>query len=190
MEIVNLGNHFTFTVVRHPLDRLISAYRDRILNGCTDQAKLHIPQIFHLTRKNLLTLGTSALHDKFTGCINTFPTFQEFIQYIISNPDQDLHWMSYYKHCAPCTIEYDAIIKLETAAQDEEYVLQQSLINQYLNLTYKHYQNHTKTENLRSQYFTNITCREFEALSKVFSLDFDLFDYNVNDFAKYCHKND
>ena len=68
MEIIKLGNYFTFTIVRHPLDRLISAYRDRILDGCTDQAKLHIPAIFHLTRSNLLTLGTSVLYDKITNC--------------------------------------------------------------------------------------------------------------------------
>ena len=58
LETVETGTHFLFTVVRHPFDRLISAYRDRILNGCTDQAKHHIPGIFKLTRPHLLNLGT------------------------------------------------------------------------------------------------------------------------------------
>ena len=60
LETTETGRYFVFTVVRHPLDRLISAYRDRILDGCTDQAKHHIPGIFKLTRKNLLTLGKRA----------------------------------------------------------------------------------------------------------------------------------
>ena len=51
LEYVNSGNYFSFTVVRHPFDRLVSAYRDRILHGCTNQAKFFIPQIFKLTRK-------------------------------------------------------------------------------------------------------------------------------------------
>mgnify|MGYP001393214925 CR=1 FL=1 len=57
LETANSGNYFSFTVVRHPFDRLVSAYRDRILHGCTDQAKYHIPQIFSLTRRRLILLG-------------------------------------------------------------------------------------------------------------------------------------
>ena len=188
MEIIKLGNYFTFTIVRHPLDRLISAYRDRILDGCTDQAKLHIPAIFHLTRSNLLTLGTSVLYDKITNCIDTFPTFEEFIRFVIVNPDGDLHWMPYHQHCSPCQIEYDAIIKLETAVQDQEYVLKQSMMDQYLNLSYQHYRqrNDVQTEDLRSKYFSNLTCFQFDELTKVYSKDFRLFTYDVKEFRQYC----
>ncbi len=40
------GFYFSFTVVRHPFDRLLSAFRDRILDGCTYQAKQYVPRIF------------------------------------------------------------------------------------------------------------------------------------------------
>ena len=33
-------------VVRHPFDRVLSAYRDRIMNKGTGQAINHIPRIF------------------------------------------------------------------------------------------------------------------------------------------------
>ena len=188
MEIIKLGNYFTFTIVRHPLDRLISAYPDRILNGCTDQAKLHFPAIFHLTRSNLLTLGISVLYNKITNCIDTFPTFEEFIRFVIVNPDGDLHWMPYHQHCSPCQIEYDAIIKLETAVQDQEYVLKQSMMDQYLNLSYQHHRqrNDVQTEDLRLQYFSNLTCLQFDELTKVYSKDFRLFTYDVKEFRQYC----
>ena len=188
MEIIKLGNYFTFTIVRHPLDRLISAYPDRILNGCTDQAKLHFPAIFHLTRSNLLTLGISVLYNKITNCIDTFPTFEEFIRFVIVNPDGDLHWMPYHQHCSPCQIEYDAIIKLETAVQDQEYVLKQSMMDQYLNLSYQHHRqrNDVQTKDLRSQYFSNLTCLQFDELTKVYSKDFRLFTYDVKEFRQYC----
>ena len=35
----------SFIIVRHPLDRLASAFNDRILNKDTDQARLHIAHI-------------------------------------------------------------------------------------------------------------------------------------------------
>ena len=98
LETIEAGNHFIFTVVRHPFDRLISAYRDRILKGCTAQAKYHIPGIFGLTRKHILTLGTRQLFDKNTNCIKVFPTFQEFIQYVVEKyKDPDAHWTSYHQ---------------------------------------------------------------------------------------------
>ena len=107
LETIEAGNHFIFTVVRHPFDRLISAYRDRILKGCTDQAKYHIPGIFSLTRKHILTLGTRQLFDKTTNCIKVFPTFQEFIQYVVEkykNPDP--HWTSYHQVSKETKIYY------------------------------------------------------------------------------------
>ena len=98
LENLNSGNYFSFTVVRHPFDRLVSAYRDRILHGCTDQAKYYIPQIFSLTRKRLILLGTSILFDEISGCIKVFPTFQEFIQFVVEKPqNHDPHWMTYNK---------------------------------------------------------------------------------------------
>ena len=45
-EVFQSGDHFTFTVVRHPLDRILSAYRDRIMNGCTSQSKYNVPAVF------------------------------------------------------------------------------------------------------------------------------------------------
>ena len=110
LETIEAGNHFIFTVVRHPFDRLISAYRDRILKGCTDQAKYHIPGIFSLTRKHILTLGTRQLFDKTTNCIKVFPTFQEFIQYVVEkykNPDP--HWTSYHQVSKETKIYYRVV---------------------------------------------------------------------------------
>ena len=69
LETANSGNYFSFTVVRHPFDRLVSAYRDRILHGCTDQAKYHIPQIFSLTRRRLILLGRENQVMEFLGFI-------------------------------------------------------------------------------------------------------------------------
>ena len=40
------GAYYSIMVVRHPFDRLLSAYRDRIMNKETGQAKNHIPRIF------------------------------------------------------------------------------------------------------------------------------------------------
>ena len=92
------NEYFTFTVVRHPLDRIVSAYRDRILDGCTGQAKRHVPLIFKLTRKLFMSMGGKSRIFDSNGCVQLFPTFQEFVQYVIATPNKpDIHWVSYNK---------------------------------------------------------------------------------------------
>ena len=47
IEAFNSGDYFSFFVSRHPFDRLLSGYRDRIQRDpCTGQAKLVVPQIY------------------------------------------------------------------------------------------------------------------------------------------------
>lgn len=43
---VDSGHYFVFTSVRHPFDRVLSAFRDRIDNSCSWQAKDTVPRIF------------------------------------------------------------------------------------------------------------------------------------------------
>ena len=40
------GAYNSLIVIRHPFDRVLSAYRDRIMNKGTGQAINHIPRIF------------------------------------------------------------------------------------------------------------------------------------------------
>ena len=40
------GAYYSFLIVRHPFDRVLSAYRDRIANKETGQAQHHIPRIY------------------------------------------------------------------------------------------------------------------------------------------------
>ena len=40
------GKYYSFMIVRHPFERVLSAYRDRILRKDSSQAIRHIPRIF------------------------------------------------------------------------------------------------------------------------------------------------
>ena len=46
-----------------------SAYRDRILNGCTSQSRQNVPAIFVQLNDQRVWLGTAPLFDRITGCI-------------------------------------------------------------------------------------------------------------------------
>ena len=63
-------------------------------------------------------------------------------------------------------------------------------MNKYLDLEYKHYKTNgdTNTENLRKQYFTSITCNELNNLVKVYEMDLQMFDYEIEPFLELCLK--
>ena len=108
------GKYYSFMIVRHPFERALSAYRDRILRKDSSQAIRHIPRIFstlkvfinkydskiyHL-RQNVLgitfnlifqplqdsraKLDTSRLFDRETEELIAIPSFEEFLRYITS----------------------------------------------------------------------------------------------------------
>ena len=44
------GQYYSFMIVRHPFERALSAYRDRILRKDSSQAIRHIPRIFSMLK--------------------------------------------------------------------------------------------------------------------------------------------
>ena len=71
------------------------------------------------------------------------------------------------------------------------FVLTQYRMDQYLELEYRHYKTNdgsksSSTENLRSYYFSNITCAQFEKLKIVYQMDLDIFDYSDEPFRSFC----
>ncbi|GLG93217.1 Carbohydrate sulfotransferase, partial [Gryllus bimaculatus] len=119
-NIIHNTSFIKFLVVRHPFERLVSAFRDRIADNSrfTTQAWLYGPRILAKRRLNY-----TEMFDTNNGFVlKIIPTFQEFITWLISTPPTkyDVHWIRYNDHCLPCKIHYNVIIKLESALNGEE----------------------------------------------------------------------
>ncbi|XP_066971402.1 carbohydrate sulfotransferase 10-like isoform X2 [Macrobrachium rosenbergii] len=112
--------HFAaFMVVRHPFQRILSAYRDKFL----DRSEREKFRKF----KELYGLSIIAKHrnSKQPTEYRDVPTFWEFVQYLISTPvwEYNEHWRPYYLTCTPCHYHYDFILHLETLQDDSEYLV-------------------------------------------------------------------
>lgn len=182
VEKVGSGNYFSFLVVRHPFDRILSAYRDRIVaHPCCGQAKQYIPKILEAHQ-----LPISDILDA-NGCPKTYPTFQQFLQYLIKFPrDHNEHWISYSRNCAPCLLNYDAVIKLESAQEDQEYVLEHSGLDKFAMLEFKHPTQGGKTEDHRKEFYSQVHCDVLERLYILFQSDFELYEYDPQPFYEIC----
>ena len=107
-----LKNYFRYIIIKHPLDRLVSAWRDGMIHTPEYQKKFG-PHIRAFSRCN----NTKPCpHEDPSRLIE----FSEFLDYIASkNPRlYDRHWLTYYHHCHPCHYKYDFVAKLETFSTD------------------------------------------------------------------------
>ena len=111
-EILSRLQKYTkFIVVRHPLDRLISAYTDKFL--------VHT---VYPSRRNKTIMGMFGANA--VELINGLPriSLQQFLAMILRAP-HNRHWMKYVGLCQPCRVQYDSVLKLETLESDLEQIL-------------------------------------------------------------------
>ncbi|XP_043471725.1 carbohydrate sulfotransferase 11-like isoform X2 [Leptopilina heterotoma] len=195
LNSVNQNNNtFKFLIVRHPFERLVSSYRDRIEDNTkfTAQAWIYVSKIFYLTRPKLFhsnsttggTLEKIFFNDR---RLKLVPTFQEFVTYLIqeSSDNYDHHWNQYYKHCSLCEINYNFILKLDNNSPKEiEY------ISSKLNLPKETLINHQATTDFHRtcKYFKKLSCETILQLYEKYKIDFEMFDYKVENYLQCCNK--
>ena len=99
-----------FTFVRHPFERLVSAYRDK----------------FEFSRKYgyVYSMYVGKILNQNVLLNNRRPTFKEFVEYLLRERVEEYndHWMPYWLHCHMCEMEYDVIGKMETWDEDIKFI--------------------------------------------------------------------
>ncbi|XP_066915087.1 carbohydrate sulfotransferase 11-like isoform X2 [Clytia hemisphaerica] len=109
--------YFNFIIVRHPLERLVSGYRNKIEKPFTPYfQKTFGSQMLRLSRKNL----TEAEYRAGKGV-----TFHEYINYIIKTPMRkiDEHFGGMIGLCHICNVKYDFIADMSTLYDDSDIIL-------------------------------------------------------------------
>ncbi|XP_050576494.1 carbohydrate sulfotransferase 11-like isoform X1 [Bombus affinis] len=183
-------------VVRHPFERLLSAYRDKLENSVAgrEHGTLHFyrkygSKIVEKYREaNFIPPGEDLVirRNGEPPPAGIEPTFREFVQYLIhtdlANYGDD-HWMPYYLYCTPCVIDYDILAKVETLWQDQIYTIHKLHLEDVIKPRWRHsggYQNASKI------YFGQLNRELVQKFYEKFKLDFELFDYSPDDYYQYA----
>ncbi|KAM5171817.1 carbohydrate sulfotransferase 9-like [Mantella aurantiaca] len=177
-----LANYTKVMFVRNPLERVVSAYRDKFLH---DDDVYYSKIVANIIRKRL------GIDVNSTNNI----TFQEFVNFIIvENPRyRDIHWKPIFQLCDPCKIPYDIIGKFESMNADADFVLETIGAPKHLKYpTLKHHSNDSRTnEEITKQYLETLPPKWYRKLLEVYSIDFSMFEYsyynNSNDETKHIN---
>ena len=106
--------------------------------------------------------------------------------YLLSG-GEDPHWEPYHKSCAPCLVDYDAVVKLETAEEEEAHVLQMSGMGRWVGMERKHSYRVGAREK-RKEFYSLLDCQLLVSLFRMYEMDFVLFEYNFGEFLANIDK--
>lgn len=185
---------FTFSFVRHPYDRLVSAYKDKFLNaqdpGYAFRSKLVLESYGSITFENFLLFVIEDL-SRFNNCQKVGKRKCHQI---------DVHWRPYYQRCAYCDINYDYIGRMETFNADVAEIIQRANLTSFIKMEEASLQSHTtapkrssfehlkfdskgdiKSSPIAGEYFADVDESVRRQLHELYLPDFELFQYSAGD---------
>ena len=203
-----LASYYKFMVVRHPFERLVSAYRNKF------EDKTHVKPHFHVEDIIAQDHGTEVTFSKFVKYLMaiygwTKPLFtglpkKKFhvpknisgnILFYLNQGLEEIdsqvylrkgskyinsHFAQFSTLCHPCHIHYDHVIKLETMTEDAKSVLSKlGQTDQNPEEKYPELFRKSQTSSrVTAKYLDVLTTSQIETLKEMYSIDFKLFGFD------------
>ncbi|CAF1316131.1 unnamed protein product [Adineta steineri] len=179
--------------VRHPFERLASAYVDKIATLSSEPFSIYdnlrrkicrkFP-FFYLTssEQNYYRTFRMVQNQRNEPCDKVIPTFEHFVTHIMFDSSQvDVHWQPYSTLCHACTMKYNFIGKYETIQEDLDLLRVQLGLNTTNWNTKNNFSTGKTKENYKLLYSklpNHLICN----LKHFYQEDFKLFNYQVEDY--------
>jgi hypothetical protein len=179
--------------VRHPLERLASAYVDKIGSLKAEPLTLYDSLRRGICRRYsssyLSIADQNAYHknrfldrQKDEPCEKIIPTFEHFVDYILSGLAQaDVHWQPYSNLCDVCRMKYNFIGKHETIQEDLNYLKYKLDLN-FTDWNVDNYFSTGKTKEYYKLMYSKLPNHLICNLKNFYSEDARLFDYQLDDY--------
>jgi len=176
-----LKNYFKFMFVRHPLNRLFSAWDNKFRNNVPQIHKAFGILIVEKYRKN------PPPHPQGNDV-----TLVEYFKYLVntSNTELNEHWMPSFELCQPCYVDYNYIGKFEGMGNEATTLLK--LLGLSENVTYPAPPPFVIASQLpddaKIEEWHKVSPKLFQKVLKKYTLDFSLFGYsmpqNIEEYIK------
>jgi len=196
-----------FIIVRHPFERLVSAYRDKLAGFTRNDHYLSM-------RKHIIQKYRKKSRDK-----SAIPTFRESVDFVLDELKKmeaglskvmiDGHFMPYSRRCVPCAMNYDVIIMFETLEEDSQYLIEQCQLGHKLSVTHENpaptgprtdqgqknkskkvkkgeaLPDRTASSSFQSlDFFKDIPVAKIKQLYEHYRHDFEIFGYSASEYLE------
>ena len=180
-----------YSFVRHPFERLVSAYKSKIIDlgdkWCKTVGTGNRSYRNYRNRKQIEDYRKVAcqwyLEDH---------SFSSYVDLVLNRYSKgkvlDMHWKPMYDHCNYCYFKYDFIGRMETFAEDVKYVIKTNALEGKISIKDSEFQalNARKgTNTLAKELFhKNLSKDQIENLYQYYKIDFELFGYDAKPYMK------
>ena len=187
IEDINNSNLYKFIFIRHPFERLVSAFHDKF--EYSKQGAMMLPFLKHQVIKYMLrSLNKQKSPKSSSLSFDNNISFENFIDFVLEEAtfsvisEQSKHWWPYSDVCKMCKIKYDFIGNLETFKEDvscmlknfKNYPLLQKMedrVKKKINAGSKH------TTAMTMEYFSKLSKETIQMLYELYKVDFILGNY-------------
>jgi len=158
-----------FTTVRHPFERIVSTYQDKVVTDAK----------YKNWRKRIAYNATLPYQ--------AFPKFVEILykkgfgyKYV---PDH--HITPFWIKCRLCYLNYSYIGKMETFQQDVKFIANKvGVPDEQIHLDLTEHQSSISTQDLTTELFSQLDPKLVENLYQYYFYDFKMFNYKIKDVIK------
>ena len=170
-EYLKENQMLSFSFVRHPFERLVSAYNDKVLSNEGE-----------FFRRKFLPALTKEWYQK----NHSFPSFVDFIlNGYKSLKVSDVHWNPYSGNCNYCSVQFDVIGRMETFNEDVKYIFLKNNIKKDLPLAQATADKNSAksiTVTTTKEYFKQLSKEKINDLYQFYHMDFELFGYDTKPY--------
>ena len=173
----------TFSFVRHPFERLVSAYKDKFSGKAKEFSRIYswwfkgeisfssfVDLVLYEYQKNCYPYNKQSSRTR-TNWSN---------QTCIDNVNN--HWQPFEFRCSYCEINYDVIGRMETWNDDLHYIIGKRGLEKVLPLEKvaisHHHASKLSTKEMTKEYFKTLSQEQKESLHHMYRLDFEMFNYD------------
>ena len=168
LSFVKKKELFLFSFVRHPFERLVSAYKDKMVQH---KSKGH----------NFIKYRSWYLKDhSFYAFANL--VLMEYEKYLKNEGRVNPHWLPMTKHCWYCDVSF-VIGRMETFADDVKYIIVKNKLKNLSQETQVRSTGHSPKDDAL-KYFKQLTKHQIRSLYEMYKMDFEMFDYKVDDYLE------
>jgi len=165
----------SFSIVRHPFERLVSAFQDKIVDQSDG---------WYANRVQYLKVEYGGV------------SFANFAEMVLDKSVKvcrqmntcklDKHWKPFISRCGYCDIPYTVIARAENIAEDQKY------IGHMANVTFHKIESHVSsggsTKDLARKYFSEMDIDTVKRLYQLYKVDFEMFGYSPDEYFKLARK--
>ena len=168
--IYRLNNYYKFAIVRNPLERLLSAYRNKLESPLNYTIRRNFPErlkAYILKKFRTEEFEDWIADDEAHTTIDIHPSFSEFLLFMTMFPMNryNEHFKPTLQLCFPCAVHYDLFLNFKMMEYDTFALMQ------FLDIPFQYYPESiahkmAPTENYLEEYFSDV---DTELKVKVFN---------------------